>query len=191
MSLKKDSTISSKVSEYDNVPVLPADYHNHIAAPFPVSLFDTQTELSHHHGPFSSSSPTSPVPTTHSCHVRESPPPVPRPLQFPTEENQTGFDGMEGKQQRQQRKSPSPVPRPFQFPMEECQTGFDSLEEKQQQQQKVGSDLGHRLALQEQKQPRQEQGQPKREGEPLECVSGRSVAILHHHHQQQQHSKPQ
>ncbi|XP_050717009.1 putative uncharacterized protein DDB_G0294196 [Eriocheir sinensis] len=192
LSLKKDSTISSKVSEYDNVPVLPANYHNYVAGPFPVPLFDTQPEPSQQLSPVSSSSPTSPVSPTHSYQERKSPPPVPRPLQFPTEGNQNEFDVLEEKQQREQRKPPSPALPSYQFPVEESQMGVDSLDGRHQQQQKqkqYESSLDHRLTVQHRKLPQQQQGQSRRDGLAAECASGRSASIRPHE-QEQHHTKP-
>lgn len=183
LSLKKDSTISSKVSEYDNVPVLPANYHNYVAGPFPVSLLDTQPE-SQQHLPVSSSSPTYPP---HFYQERKSPPPVSRPLQFPTEGNQNEFDVLEEKQQRQERKPPSPAHPSCQFSAKESQMNVDSLDGRRQHQQKrkqYESSLDGRLAVHHRKLPQQQQGQSR-----MECASGRSASTVLHE-QEQQHSKP-
>ncbi|KAK8377923.1 hypothetical protein O3P69_014099 [Scylla paramamosain] len=100
--LNKDSTISSKVSEYDNVPVLPIDYHNHVPAPFPASI-DDLSPVPQHRSSLSSSSTfaVSTVSPSYSLQCEESASATPRLLQFPTEENQLPFD-TEKKQQQQQ-----------------------------------------------------------------------------------------
>ncbi|XP_069193967.1 plasma membrane ascorbate-dependent reductase CYBRD1 isoform X3 [Procambarus clarkii] len=102
LGINKDSTISSKLSEYDNVPVLPGDYHNH------------------HHDDLACS------PTHQAGYLLDDPPPVPphqvqarqgrhsiprdyhkdspspqKPLQFPTEENQKGKKQHHGDRQQQ------------------------------------------------------------------------------------------
>ena len=86
LSLNKDSTISSKASEYDNVPVLPLDYHSYPAAPFPTSTLD-RPQVSPRRSSLSSSATVAVSPSS-SLQYEEPPLPSPRLLQFPTEENQ-------------------------------------------------------------------------------------------------------
>ncbi|MPD04936.1 hypothetical protein E2C01_100650 [Portunus trituberculatus] len=111
--LNKDSTISSKMSEYDNVPVLPIDYHNHIPAPFPASI-DDPCPVPQHRSSMSSSSTmaVSTVSPSYSLQCGESASATPRLLQFPTEENQLPLDTEKRQQQQQHaRLDPSLLPQ--------------------------------------------------------------------------------
>ena len=111
--LNKDSTISSKMSEYDNVPVLPIDYHNQAPAPFPVSI-DDPCQVPQHRSSLSSSStlPVSTVSPSYSLQCGESTIATPRLLQFPTEENQLPLDTEKRPQQQQlARLDPSLLPQ--------------------------------------------------------------------------------
>ncbi|XP_053632004.1 plasma membrane ascorbate-dependent reductase CYBRD1 isoform X3 [Cherax quadricarinatus] len=113
LSIKKDSTISSKLSEYDNVPVLPGDYHNHVnhddlttssthlsgfllddpppVPPHQAPLSNTTLQRQQESSPQHHSSPQhqqlSPQHKQSSPQHQESPPQQ-RPLQFPTDDNQ-------------------------------------------------------------------------------------------------------
>ncbi|XP_042880285.1 plasma membrane ascorbate-dependent reductase CYBRD1-like isoform X2 [Penaeus japonicus] len=155
MSLRKDATISSKMSEYDNVPVLPGNYHD----------FKDQNDLplppSQHLNSFPVDDPP-PVPPHQTITAGTTQPQqqYPQqqhcPQQYPQQQQSLQY------QQQEQQYLP-PANRPLQFPTEKApQQDYDSLDA--------------RLVMQRQKQLLQQQGEQQQQLQ-LQTGQRRSVVI--------------
>ncbi|XP_037801491.1 cytochrome b ascorbate-dependent protein 3-like isoform X3 [Penaeus monodon] len=169
MSLRKDATISSKMSEYDNVPVLPGNYHDYkdqhdlpVAPPHHLSSFpvDDPPPVPPHQG-VSAGATLPPQPQQHAqLHPQQQYPQQyaqPQQQQYPQQQQQQP-------QQYPQQQQPAAPPsgRPLQFPTEQApQQDYDSLDV--------------RLVIQHQKQLLQQQEEQLQQQQQLQTGQKRTV----------------
>nr|XP_027221346.1 cytochrome b reductase 1-like isoform X3 [Penaeus vannamei] len=154
MSLRKDATISSKMSEYDNVPVLPGNYHDYkdqhdLPVPPPLHLnsfpVDDPPPVPPHQGVSANATLSQPQPHAQHHPQQQCPQQYPQPQQQYSQQSQQYL-------QPQQAAAP-PSNRPLQFPTEQApQQDYDSLDV--------------RLVIQHQKQLLQQQEEQLQQQQP-------------------------
>ncbi|XP_063611673.1 nuclear transcription factor Y subunit beta-like [Penaeus indicus] len=163
MSLRKDATISSKMSEYDNVPVLPGNYHDykdqhdlpvappHLLGSFPV---DDPPPVPPHQGVSAGTTLPPPQPQQHAqLHPQQ---------QFPQQQFPQQYAQPQPYPQQQQQPAAPPSGRPLQFPTEQApQQNYDSLDV--------------RLVIQHQKQLLQQQEEQLQQQQQLQTGQKRTV----------------
>ncbi|KAK7078000.1 hypothetical protein SK128_008521 [Halocaridina rubra] len=159
MSYRKDSTISSKMSEYDNVPILPSNYYNHQYKDHDELLVSSSPNpkiMQSHEKPRA-------APRYHSFPVDDAPP-VP-PHQVPLVHNQTHLASNHLKNSLESNHSSHEASqKPSAFPLE--QEDYDSLDARLVMQHRKQKQLQEHLKQQKQlEQQQQHQQKPQQKTE--------------------------